>query len=94
MAEETPQQGINLNNLIDDINEMDLSVGDRLQMFVTLIDPKTLIGEVRTNAMLVQTGIQPASPCMAFTAGILRIGRPELFPEEKEEDDGQPGDGA
>jgi hypothetical protein len=86
MAEETPQQGINLNKIIDGLNEMDhLSVGDRLQMFVTLIDPKTLIREVRTNAMLVQTGIQPASPCVAFTAGILRLGRPELFPEEEDE---------
>jgi hypothetical protein len=93
MAEETPQQGINLNKIIDGLNEMDhLSVGDRLQMFVTLIDPKTLIREVQTNAMLVQTGIQPASPCVAFAAGILRLGRPELFTQE--EDDGQPSDGA
>ena len=84
MAEEVPQ--LDLNKIIDGLNEMDhLSVGDRLQMFVTLIDPKTLINEVRMNSMLVQTGIQPASPCVAFTAGILRIGRPELFPED---DDG------
>ena len=81
MAEEVPQ--LDLNKIIDGLNEMDhLSVGDRLQMFVTLIDPKTLINEVRMNSMLVQTGIQPASPCVAFTAGILRIGRPELFPED------------
>lgn len=59
-----------------------LTPADKVGVFIHMIDHKILLQELRMNAMLVQTGIQPPSPCMAFAAAVLRIGRPELFPEE------------
>jgi len=88
------QKGINLTELIKNFEENDeLTPGEKLGIFVAMIDHKILMQEMRTNAMLVQTGIQPPSPVMAFAAAVLRIGRPELFVDE-EENDGQPGNGA
>lgn len=86
MAEE--KRGINLTELIKNFEANDeLTPGEKLGIFVAMIDHNILLQELRTNAMLVQTGIQPPSPVMAFAAAVLRIGRPELFPKDDEEDE-------
>ncbi len=72
---------VNIGALIEDLaNNEELSIGDRLQMFIALIDPDPIMKQLAANGLSVKLGMTAPSPVDALAATMLRLGRPELFP--------------
>ena len=76
-------EGIDIGPLIEDLaNDDSVERGDKLAMFVSLVDPQVIMKQLAANALMVKLGISPPSPVDAFAAAVIRLGRPELFPDD------------
>lgn len=77
---------INSNELIESIaSNNELSTANKLFMFVSLCDEKTLIQHMQKTAMMARIGMVVPSPVDAFAYGVMRIAKPHLF-ESADED--------
>lgn len=69
--------------LLEDLaNNDEISRGDKLAMFVSIVDVQVILKQLTANALMHKLGMTPPSPVDAFAAAILRLGRPELFPDD------------
>jgi hypothetical protein len=77
---------MNLNELVTSLEEnSDLSQGDKLQMFVSLVDGKALKQELEKQAAMQKIGLVGESNIHIFVYGILKLGCPHLFIETNQE---------
>jgi len=75
------------NEIVKTLNEMeDLNKGEKLIMFCTLVDVNAIMKELSMKAMMIKCDMSTNNLCTGFTYAMLKLARPELFTEERNDE--------